>query len=114
MEARSPALERMNNGEAPQTPEEWRELALLLGSMAKFLYVTSRELDAIEMSLDVIEKIAEILADAQEPHVQALMKEVVVRAYEGERFPMPEVQEDYNGSRPEGPVEPDDGGFMSP
>lgn len=109
---RSPALERMMTGEAPQTPEEWVELGLFLSTMARFMSLVNAELDAMEYTFDVIEKTIEVLADAQEPHVQALLKEVVNRAYQSKGLHLPEVQEDDIIFPEEGPIEPGSGGEL--
>lgn len=110
----SETYKQMKNGVGPTSPGQWKDLALYLGSIAKFNLAVNHELDAMAHALDVIEKLMEVLADAATPETAELMRKVVVDAYESQGFSVSEVQGENDGQGPDGPAEPGDGGFMSP
>lgn len=107
-------LGRLMQGEAPGTPEEWQELGELLSAFATFASVLNEELNSIELALDILEGIAEVMADAQPVHVQSLLKEVVKNAHKGQRVSLSDLPGEDGAHGGGGPVESNDGGYLSP
>ena len=111
MEGGQPAvLKRMRSGECPASPEEWKELAEFMASVAKFLGVINLEMDYIGHALDVTEPILEILAGAADQDTKDKLRKVVEEHdQESHGLPMPPVQEEDGLDSDSGPLEPGGG-----
>src|SRR6185436_1144432 len=104
---------RMRDGEPPATPEEWKELAGILTQCARFLALTSLELDYVGHALDLTEPLLIILTEAADPETKARMQEVVDKhEQESHRLPLPEVQEEDGWGSGDRPIEPGGGELM--
>ena len=111
----SPAMEKLAAGLPLETAEEWADLGDFVSAASTFLGLVNEELNAVDISLDIIEKLMVVLADFVDPATRTLMTEVAASVYKQSKgLSVPDLQGEDDRSGNTGPDEPDEGGVMSP